>query len=190
MSSNPENYYIRKIDNQKLPPRMVVGEALAKEAEGVIIDCLGEKLKDRNVKVRPATPVEDSGHKDEGGKQIDAVLNMDGKAGMCIQITTARDPIVQRKKLMQLKENPFVRLEEMKREETPIPKVVISINPEEILSFLNDHSFSKHPQIWAKIKSDVTNSLLYVLNITKDEKEKTKARELLALFSENEGVSH
>jgi hypothetical protein len=190
MSSNPENSYIRNIDNRNLPPRKVVSEELAKKAEEVIIGCLNEQLRGKNIEVRPATPKEDSGHKDEGGKQIDAVLNIAGKAGMCIQITTARDPDVQRKKLMQLKENPFVRLEEMKREETPIPKVVVSINPEEITSFLGDSSFAKHPQIWTKIKSDITNSLLYVLNMTKNEKEKIKAKELLILLADSGNTSH
>ncbi|KKP55782.1 MAG: hypothetical protein UR50_C0018G0001, partial [Parcubacteria group bacterium GW2011_GWC1_34_10] len=70
------------------------------------------------------------------------------------------------------------------------PKVVVSINPEEVTSFLGDSSFSKHPQIWAKIKSDITNSLLYVLNITKNEKEKAKAQELLILLADSGNTSH
>jgi hypothetical protein len=189
MSSNPENSYIKKIDTENLPSEKV-NESIARSAEKIVIDCLNENLKSMGIGVRPATPSEDSGIKNEGGKQIDAVLNVGGKATMCMQITTARDPDVQRKKLIQLKENPFVRLEKMDQQETPIPKVIININQEEVTSFLNDPYFSHHPKIWAKIKNDITNSLLYVLNITKNEKEKAKARELLTLLADNTSTFH
>jgi len=193
MSSNPESRYIRNID-AKSSPSPKVSEALAKSAEKVVIDCLNENLRSMNIGVRPATPTEDSGITHEGGKQIDAVLveGTSKKPIMCMQITTARDPSVQIKKVKQLAEKPFVRLEEMDLANYPtsIPKVVVGLNPAEIESFLNDPYFAKHPQIWEKIKSDITKSLLFVLNMTKNEKEKTKAREVLALFTNNATTSH
>jgi hypothetical protein len=193
MSSNPESRYIRNIDTESSPPPKI-NEALAKSAEKVVIDCLNENLQSMNVETRPATPTEDSGITHEGGKQIDAVLveSASKRPIMCMQITTARDPGVQIKKVKQLAEKPFVRLEEMDLANYPtsIPKVVVGINPTEIESFLNDPYFSKHPQIWEKIKNDITKSLLFVLNMTKNEKEKAKAMEVLDLFTNNTITFH
>jgi hypothetical protein len=191
MASSPESRYIRNNDTFPIP-RQGANEILARSAEKVVIGCLNENLKRMGIATRPATSTEDSGIMHKGGKQIDAVLieGSNKKPIMCVQITIATDSSVQMKKVTQLAEKPFVRLEEMKSQDTPIPKVVVGLNPGEIEAFLNDPYFLKHPRIWEKIKSDIIKSLLFVLNMTKNEKEKDRAREMLTLFTNNTSTSH
>ncbi|KKT00622.1 MAG: hypothetical protein UW07_C0021G0010 [Candidatus Nomurabacteria bacterium GW2011_GWF2_43_8] len=190
MSSSPESRYIRNIDAQRLPPQKTI-EGLGKSAEGIVIDCMNEKLRDKGMTVRPATKFEDSGVKHEGGKQVDAVVYyMGGKPAMCIQITTAQNQSFQMEKVKQLTEKPFVRLEEMKNGDVPIPKVVVGLNPKDVESFLNNPDFSQHPQIWEKISSNITECLQSVQNMTKYDKEKAKAQELLLIFQSEGSTSH
>ena len=137
-----------------------------------------------------ATPLEDSEIKREGGKQIDAVVYHAEKPALCIQITTARDPSVREKKIRQLAENPFVRLVEMRREDLSIPKVIVGLNHEEVESFLNHPDFAKYPKVSKKIVSDITKSLLFVLDLTKNEKEKQEIKELLLVLGSGQNILH
>jgi len=190
MPGNLENQYIRNIDRSKLPPSLRISEGLAKSAEKVVVDYFNESFKSKGIKARLATPIEDSGIKREGGKQIDAIVYHAEKPVMCIQITTARDPEVREKKIRQLAENPFIRLEEMRREDLSIPKVVVGLNHEEVESFLNHPDFSKYPQISKKILNDTNKSLLFVLSLTKNEKERQEIRELLLVLENGQNILH
>ena len=190
MPGNPENQYIRNIDRSRLPPSLMINESLAKSAEKVVVDYFNQNFNGKGMRARLATPIEDSGIKREGGKQIDAVVYYAEKPVMCIQITTARDPSVREQKIRQLAENPFLRLEEMRREDMSIPKVVVGLNHEEVESFLSNPDFSKYPKISKKIMSDITKSLLFVLNITKNEKEKKEVKELLLVLESGQNILH
>ncbi len=178
--ASPENSYIRNIDNSNIPPQDI-REGLGFDAEAVVLDFFNKNFE--GLTVRASTGSEDSGVRQiEKGKQIDAVAYMNGESAMCMQITTARDPNIQKEKMRQLQENPFVRLSEMKPQDTSIPKVLIGLDPKEIEAFLSDHDFSMHPKISEKILKDTILSLKFDLSKTQNKKEQDKIKNLVAFF--------
>jgi len=136
---NPENRYISSIDNinNSVPE---IPKPLGFDAEDLVIDFLSSQFP--NIEVRHSTQEEDSGVKQiTKGKQIDAVAYMSGLPAMVMQITTARDPKVRSEKMSQLRDNPFVRLDEMKPQDPSVPKVLISVDANSTEAYLKDKDF-------------------------------------------------
>ena len=175
---SPENLYIQNIDKQ--PPE-VINQSLGLRAEYVVIDCLKKHFP--NIKVRLSTISEDSGlDQIEKGKRIDTVAYLENKPVMVMQITTTGNSRVKEKKLSQLKENPFVHLDEMKPQDGYIPRVLIGLDHARIQSFLHNPDFSSHPEILDDIMRGITNSLNFDLVMTKNPIELNRVKALLNIF--------
>lgn len=184
---NPENEYIRNIDSGgPKPPDGTLD--LGKIAEDLVVNIFN--LNVGGMTLRLATPSEDSGVKQIiSEKQIDTVAIQDGKPIMCMQITIARDPKIHAEKINQLKNKPFVRLDEMSPKDIAIPKVVIGLDPNEIESLSNDQNYSGHPKILDKIIKDTLACLRYDLTRTEYEKEQERIRVLISFFESKKGKS-
>lgn len=172
--------YASNIGKNNIPPPGMKRESLGMMAEGVVIDFFNNNFPGQ-ISVRPATATEDSGlkHAPES-KQIDAVVYSDkGVPIMCIQITTAKDSVVRMKKMQQLIEKPFVRLDEMKASDKAIPKVLVYIDPSEVDSFLSDHDYLKHPKIAEQILQSATQCLKFVATKTKIKDEQQRIKDLI-----------
>lgn len=180
--------YTRNADKNSVPPQRVERESLGMMAEDVVIDFFNDNFPGQ-ISVRPATAAEDSGlkHAPES-KQIDAVVYSDkGEPIMCIQITTARDSAVRMKKMQQLIEKPFVRLDEMKANDKAIPKVLVYVDPSEVDSFLNDHDYLKHPKIAEQILQSATQCLKFVATKTKIKDEQVRISNLINILDIKKG---
>ena len=148
----PENLYVQNLDKQ--PPPEVINQSLGLQAEDVVIDFLREHFP--NIKVRLSTVSEDSGlDQIEKGKRIDTVAYLEDKPAMVMQITTTGSSKVKSEKLTQLRENPFVRLDEMKLQDGAIPKVLVGLDHAHVKSFLGDHNFAKHPEITRRARPEL-----------------------------------
>jgi hypothetical protein len=175
---NPENQYINNIDNNqndKLP------ESIGFSAEDVVVNYFNTFP---GMSARMSTHDEDSGLKQiRAGAQIDAVIYEDDVAVLCAQITTARDPRVQKEKLLQLMERPFVKLSESRPKDPAVPKVLIGLDPDAVSNFLEDNDFSRHPEICSKILKDTLTGLNFDLSKTKNPEEQQRIKKLITTLS-------
>lgn len=175
-------------DNSVPPPPRIERENLGMMAEDVIIDFFNEKFPGQ-ISVRSATATEDSGleHAAES-KQIDAVAyDNSGAPIMCMQITTAKDSVVRMKKMQQLINKPFVRLDEMKSSDKAIPKVLVYVDASEVDSFLNDHDFLKHPKISEQVLESAIQCLKFVSTKTKVKDEQQRIKDLMDILDTKKG---
>jgi len=118
-----EERYISNIDRPKID-RDPSESGL--EIEGIVVDF----FNDSGYETRFSTKAEDSGKVDIGPRQIiDAVTYLEGKPVMGLQITTAKSKEIRAKKLAEMAQKPFIRLEEMKPQEPAIPRVLIYLDP-------------------------------------------------------------
>lgn len=139
------------------------------------------------LKARAATTHEDSGAIGGGGsgKMVDVVVyeQMDKKItpAMGIQVTTDIDPrIIDQKYYRQLRQQAFMRLEEMKREDVAIPRVLVILKPEKIRN-LNENPTPKLRRELSGIVLDASiNSLIYDLQQTKTPKEQNHIEHLIS----------
>ena len=176
---SPENSYIQNLDKQ--PPPEVINQSLGLKAEDVVIDFLREHFPD--IKVRLSTAKEDSGlDQIEKGERIDTVAYLENKPVMVMQITTTGSSRVKGEKLSQLKENPFVHLDEMKPKDGYIPRILIGLDHARIQSFLHNPDFASHPEILDDIMRGIVNSLNFDLIMTRNPVEQNRVKTLLNLF--------
>ncbi len=138
------------------------------------------------MKVRPATPLEDSGRnqivKDSA---IDIVGYMEGLPAIGLQITTATDSAARLNKTADLLNRPFIRLPEMIPSDTAIPRSLVFIDAAEVSGFLADHDISKHPKLIKQIIESNLSSLKLDLMKTKNPKEQDLIQKLLAFFEKS-----
>jgi hypothetical protein len=175
------NFEIRPVPQPEEQALLEADRPLGLKAEDVAINFLAEHFP--NISIRHATEREDSGVKQiERGKQIDAVVYVGEKPAMAIQITTARDKAVRNEKMAQLRDRPFVRLDEMKPQDPSIPKVLVGLSPENVELFLSDNDYAKHPEILDEIMLGITNSLNFDLLISKNPADKERIKQLLEIF--------
>lgn len=180
--------YGRNIDNGIQHTSGIESKSIGLMAEDVIIDFFNEKFPGQ-ISVRPATHEEDSGHEHATeSKQIDAVAyNNNGIPIMCIQITTATDSVVRMKKMQQLINKPFVRLDEMKSNDKAIPKVLVYVDASEVDSFLSDHDFLKHPKIADQVLESAIQCLKFVSTKTKIKDEQQRIKDLMDILDIKKG---
>lgn len=169
------------IENFKHTDEEGIDRSIGEKAEAIFGELI--ENKHQNISARYSTEGEDSGLRQiVQGKQIDAVIYVENKPAMVAQITTARSSGVREDKKSQLIERPFVRLDEMDLKDTPIPKVLVYIDPEEIKSFINDGDISQHPKIEESIRRGIVNSLKLDLMKTQNPLEQKKVKELLEIY--------
>lgn len=176
---------IARIDNKR---STAISLELGKKAELVVIDFLNRYLKGK-MRVRPATSFEDAGIIKPGenvidvvGYQIDAVVEDKWGPVMAIQVTTASNPNIQRKKMLQISGEPTTRLENMRSADVPIPKILIRLDPRAVALFLKDYNFDKHRDIGEKIINEIVAGLNFVMLRINTHKEKAKIQKLLDFF--------
>jgi hypothetical protein len=158
------------------------------DAEDVVVDFFKSEFK--GIEVRKATLDEDRGNTGiDTGKQIDAVLYWDHKPSLGLQITTAIDSKVRMKKMNELKNKPFIRLDEMNRGDTAIPKVLIFIEPRDVNSYLENKDWSAHSHLGNQILLGLENSLKFDRLQTKNQSEQKKIDEMLILLEEHKRKS-
>ena len=146
-----------------------------KAAEDTVISFFQKNFP--NVEVRPATGAEDSDDRMSGGRSIDAVAYRDGKPALGIQVTTTPDPRVRDEKYLAMMRNePYLRLSEMKPADPSIPRVLIHLDNNEVVRYLADQNFDQHPKIGEQILTGAINSLKFAA---------TRSRELIIKESAN-----
>lgn len=150
-------------------------------AEELVLAFLNSKVP--GFKTRLSTQEEDKGIK-EGGKAIDTVSYIDDKPVMVSQITTDTERGGIAKKLEEMEKYPFVRLDEMKREDMALPKVLIYLDVKQVASFTKEPDFEQHPEIAIQIIDSSSRSLKFDLAKTKNPLEQNAITRLIQLFEE------
>jgi hypothetical protein len=188
-----ERVAVSKIDSKRPPEHSL---ETANWAEQAVIDFLNYRLKGK-MRVRPATSFEDAGVIkpgqnviDEMGYQVDAVVEDEWGPVMAIQVTTASNPYIQKEKMLRISDEPTTRLETMRSADTPIPKILIGLDPRAVESFLKDYKFEKHQDLGDKIMNDIVAGLNFVMIRVKTDKEKAKIQKLLEFFQHRPETSH
>ncbi|HEY4508966.1 MAG TPA: hypothetical protein VJC13_01635 [Candidatus Paceibacterota bacterium] len=132
---------------------------------------------------RFSTATEDEGTTDIGPKQIiDAVVYYDGKPAMAPQITTSTIKSFREKKLDELRQRPFLRLDEMGPSDPAIPKVLIYLKAKDVKAFGEDPDFSRHPEIALQILNSSIISLNFDLSKTENPLEQKAITELVGML--------
>lgn len=172
-----ENSYIAHIDRkyrERIPGQGEPGEDL-------VVAFFNSRIA--GLETRLSTMDEDAGLS-EAGKAIDTVSYLDGEPVMVSQVYTGDRSGEMAKRLEELKSHSFVRLKEMKREDTAIPKVLIPLDAKSIREFSKNPDFEKHPEIAIKIIDSCLASLKLVKGRTKIPAEQDIAQRLILKFEE------
>jgi len=126
------------------------------------------------IEIRKSSSKEDAGRDATfSPKTIDSVVYIDGEPGLAPQISVSKNPKVRKEKFEQLKNRPFLRLDEMRNTDTAIPAGVILLEQEDI---------EKGRPVDKQILQDTLNSLRFDLTQTKNPKEIDKVKKTIALF--------
>ena len=183
LNSNLENRYVNHIDaktDSKKSWEARMGQG--KPAEQFIAMFYGGLP---GFQGREATPDEDKG-KEKGGRQtVDVVaLFKDGRPAFATQITTNDSKDMMIKKLQEMRDNPFIRLDDMRTQDVSIPKVLVVLDPKQVKSFFEDPLIRKHPELMLKVIEDHIRSFTYDLSQTKHPPQQEAVRELIRIFTE------
>lgn len=163
--------------NTNIPERR---EDIGFEAEEVVVQFFQTIPQ---MDIRYSTETEDSGRKQiVQDQQLDAVAYLDGHPAMGLQITTAMDPDLRAEKMRQIKARPFLRLNEMKKTDMAIPRVLVFLDPKHVEEFGTDHDFSKHPQVGDQILKSAINSLKFDIAMTKNLQEQEAIKSLILML--------
>jgi hypothetical protein len=175
-----EAHLNNKIDLEKLLLRT---RESGKMAEAAVINFLNIYFRNY-IRVRAATVEEDASRiVTDKGRQIDIIVyDLRDRPLLCVQVTAQKDPKILNEKMQQLKDSPFVRLEEMTQYDVAIPKALVCLDPEAVVSYNKDRNFKKHLDIGEKIVDDIQKSLRFVDSKTKNPKEKQRAKDALSVF--------
>lgn len=173
----PEGEYIHNLDSNK--ENVLAGQGFP--AEGITENFWNSM----GFYARPATDSEDSGVKDIGPRQtIDQVVYYnDGRPAMAPQITTSSFQSVREKKIKEMRDKPFVRLEEMKPNDPAIPKVLIYLDANDVKNFGSDPDFAHHPKIASQILNSCILSLQFDSSRTENPREKEAIAKLIGMLS-------
>lgn len=176
---NPEKQYIRSLDRKERTEEELKEQGdISEEAISEVLPLLLPQLE-----FRWSTREEDAG-KTAGfnGKSADFIGYMNSKPAVVIQATSARNKYIREDKRELMRNEPFVRLPEMNRTDTAIPRIVIYADPEESGKFIQDHDISQHPQLIQEIVKSAISSLSYCALVTKNQKEIAQCQQLISLF--------
>jgi hypothetical protein len=138
------------------------------------------------LKVRPATLEEDMGPENGGHQTIDLVVSFSdtNKPAFAIQITSSDRRGVMEKKLKEIRDHPFIRLDTMIKGDSAIPKVLVALEARQIKNFFENPDLTKHPELSIKVLDDILRSLAFDLARTQISLEKEAVSKLIGIFEE------
>jgi hypothetical protein len=172
-----EERYIHNLDRERNREERTEG----KEAEKIVLDL----LESAGFETRFATPAEDEGFKDIGRKpMIDAVAYFEGKAVMGIQITTNSSRDMREKKFAEMREKPFIRLDEMNPKDLSIPRVLIYMEPAKVNKYKEKPDFNTNQELALQILDSVIISLKFDLTYTKDPHYQKSVNDLIRMMED------
>ncbi len=180
--SSVESEYSKEINYKKQPTHNKEVGDLGFEAENVV-GLFWRMIPD--FKVRHSTKEEDAGIRKEEQrfgpvKMIDQVIYIKEKPSFSLQITTSTDSVTRNRKISELKNKPFIRLEEMKNDDVAIPRAVTFVKAENVAKFMKDRDFSKHPDLEREILNSTINSLKFIILQTQNPKEIERVASIIA----------
>ncbi|MBX4191697.1 MAG: hypothetical protein KW804_02785 [Candidatus Doudnabacteria bacterium] len=176
IGSGLEQYYVNKID-RKRERRELSGQG--KPAEKIVFDFHNGVT---GMESRYATEEEDKGPEVGGKQTVDVIFYREGKPALASQITTDIEKGAIKKKLEEIKNHPFIRLEEMGSNDVAIPKSLIYLDAKQVSGFTKDPDFNKHPELALQIIDSHVKSLIFDISQTQNPLEQKAAQELIAFF--------
>ncbi|HEX5429916.1 MAG TPA: hypothetical protein VFX17_02430 [Patescibacteria group bacterium] len=178
MRPNLENSYVERIDRHR--------EQKDAKPTGGPAEELVAKFNNTvsGLETRFSTKEEDKGPEIGGRQTVDLVSYLEKKPALAIQITTNTEKGVIKKKLEEISQHPFIRLEEMAKGDTAIPKVLVYLDAQAVRDFANDPDFSKHPEVALQIIKSYYNSLKFSLTQTKNPLEQKAIKQLMEMFEQ------
>lgn len=179
MASQIENRYIHRIDAKKS-----AGEL---RGQGIPAEKFVALFYDRipGLKVRFSTREEDKGPEIGGRQTVDLVVSFsDGRLAFAPQVTSSIEKGVIEKKLKEIREHPFIRLNDMKPGDLAIPKVLISLDARQVKIFFGDPNPEKYPELYLKVIDDHIRSLTFNLSQTQNPLERNAVNKLIEIFKE------
>jgi hypothetical protein len=175
-----ENRYISQIDRGDTNPLDTNKQGF--NAEEVVIKFMSTIP---GMEVRHATPQEDSGKKQiVKDLAIDIVGYWEGKPALTPQVTTAVNKDVRDEKIADLRDHPFVRLPEMKPDDTPAVRTLTFLDAKGVESYLADPHFEHHPLLVQQIIDSNINSLKFAFLKTRNPKEQERINSLISAFEQ------
>lgn len=179
LESQVENRIIGRIDRERSfdEPR---GQGLPTEK---FVALFFDKIPE--FKARFATPEEDKGPEIGGHQTVDLVVSFsDDKPAFAIQITSSVENGVIKKKLQEMRDHPFIRLDSIKRGDSAIPKVLVALDARQIKDFFENPDLAKHPELSIKVIDDIIRSLNFDLAQTQISLEKEAVSKLIQIFTD------
>ena len=173
-----ESRYIEQIDKAKFAGQ-------GKASEEIVINFFRRSFP--NMEVRQATAKEDAGQ-DKSGKMIDAVVYMDQKPALALQITSTVDRDQRIKKQQEMMLQPFLRLEEMKPLDPAIPRVLIYVDARDVKAYSENKDLTRLAKLGESILESTLLSLRFDLTQTKNPKETERLRQLLGMIDEHKRI--
>ena len=180
----PEKSYISDIDYEGRNQEEEL--KISTEAEQAVLNFLKKNFPDDAV--RHATEKEDSGEfgENKGSQAIDIVLSKVKKKrdvpSLVQQVTTGKSLETMQKKMKEMQERPFVRLEGMSLDDVAAPKTLIFLDPELIKRLRDPNDLEAKEELDEKVVSSSINSLKFALLKTKNPKEQALAKDWLEIF--------
>lgn len=93
--------------------------------------------------------------------------------------------------MLEMMNQPFMRLEEMKKTDSAIPRVLVYLNREMAQAYKDQPDLSKSPEVVLQIIDGITKSLQFDLTKTKNPQEQLAIRALIKdLTQEKEKLVH
>ena len=180
----PENQYIGNMDHRA---RVERDPNLDAKAEKRVRTFFNDQFP--GTIARFATEEEDAGDRGPGlrGIATDVIVYTSEKGhqipAMAIQVTTATDHKVIMKKAMEMQNQPFVRLPEMKREQTALPRILIFLPREKLGDQGEANDLGSQRETSLQILYNTLNCLKYDLNKTALDSEREKITKLMLSVS-------
>lgn len=179
MASGMENRYVERIDRQASAEEFR-GQGLPTEE---FVSLFYNSIP--GLKVRFSTPEEDKGPEIGGHQTVDLVVSFsDGRFAFATQITSSVEKGVIEKKIKEMQNHPFIRLEGMKPGDLSIPKVLVALNAGQIKKFFQNPNLAKYPELSLKVIDDHIRSLTFDLSKTQNPLEQKAVSELIEIFKE------
>lgn len=181
MRENPiENRYIGAMDADKTRKDRSVPEQ-GRPAEQLTSDFFTQSGFD----TRFTSESEDEGTTNIGSKKIiDAVVYRSELPVMALQITTSEFRSIREKKLAEIRNKPFIRLDEMKSKDVSIPRVLVYMDAARVKKFSNNPDFNQNPELSIQILDSTINSLKFDLLQTKNPLEQKAVKDLIVMLEQ------
>jgi len=178
MTPRVENRYVERIDRRRLANELGVQGFPAEEFVNIFYNTIP------GFQARFSTLDEDKGPEVGGRQTVDLVVSFaDGRPAFASQITTnnAEKGLIDKKK-KEMRDRPFIRLNEMKNTDLSIPKVLVVPGARQVKDFFQDPDPAKHPELALKVIEDHLNSFRFDRMQTQNPLEQKAVDELIKIF--------